>query len=176
MRSWPRAFGIAAIMAAISVGVDAQPTEPPPSTLTECDIVDPATQPDEEVAVSVDEQAQSDADQCFNLATWVPSTPPSTPCLCDPYNVCQSTLLSEQCSSYSPTGVPVTHSYWVRITCPELQFGWQQVTTTTTTYAAFCTISYKCNGSTVVCSATGTKYIKRRKVKYGPPICPAVPD
>ena len=142
------------------------------SALTECDLVEDSRDLHQrhEAPASPDE-APSLLDQCFNLATWVPSAPPSTPCLCDPYNVCQSTLLSEQCSAYTQTGVPVTTKYWMRITCPELQFGWQLVTTTTTTYSAFCTISYRCNGSSLVCSATGTKHIKRRKVTYGPPIC-----
>jgi hypothetical protein len=163
-------------MAAVTVGIDAEPSDAP-SALTECDLLedgqgDPHQR--DEVSASGDERAPSDADQCFNLATWVPSSPPIASCACDPYNVCQSTLLSEQCGGYSQTGVPVTHSYWVRITCPDLQFGWQLVTTTTTAYSAFCTISYKCGGSTLVCSATGTKHIKRRKVTYGPRICPPV--
>lgn len=135
---------------------------------------DSSIEPDTEVS-AVSELAlapPADADRCFNTATWVPSTPPTTTCACDPYNPCASTLISELCTPYTPTGVPMTTSYWTGITCPELTFGVQLVTTTTQTYSASCTIGYRCNGSTTPCGGSGTKHIKKRKVTYGPPICP----
>jgi hypothetical protein len=141
-------------------------------TLAAC-VDEPIEAPLADPEVSVEESAStSDADRCFNTATWVPATPPVATCACDPYNPCASTLLSEQCSPYTPTGVPIVETYWTRITCPELTFGWQQVTTTTTTLSAFCTIAYRCNGSTLPCGGSGTKFIKRKKVVYGRPICP----
>lgn len=134
------------------------------------------TESDEQDLTTPPGTTPSSADRCFDTATWVPSSPPSPTCACDPYNPCMATLVSEQCSSYSPVGPPMTTSYWTSVICPDLSLGSQLVTITTQTYSAFCTIGYFCNGATLPCTSTGTKYIKKRKVTYGPKICPSEPD